>query len=73
MPEIVADADQRRAGQHQPIVVGEAHQQIRHADPEQRDGHQQALAADGIDEQPPGMLEIAPAAAWQVRIEPIWR
>ena len=52
MPEVVADADQRRASQQQPVVVGEAHEHVGRADPEQRDRHQQAFAADGIDEQP---------------------
>ena len=51
VPEVVADADQRRAGQQQPVVVAEAHQQVGRADPEQGDRHQQALAADRIDEQ----------------------
>ena len=52
VPEVVADADQRGAGQQQPVVMAEAHQQVGRADPEQRHRHQQALAADGIDEQP---------------------
>ena len=36
MPQVVADADQRHAQKQRPVAVREAHQQIRHADPEQR-------------------------------------
>ena len=50
MPEIVADADQRGAGQHHPIDVRKSHHQVGKADPEQRHRHQQALAADRVDE-----------------------
>ena len=52
MPEVVADAEQGRAGEHHPIGVRKAHHEIGKADPEQRHRHQQALAADRVDENP---------------------
>jgi hypothetical protein len=48
MPEIVADADQGGTDEQHPVAVGKAHHQIRHADPGQRDRHQQPLATDRI-------------------------
>ena len=54
MPEVVADADEGRAQQHHPIDVREAHHEIGEADPEQRHRHQQALAADRVDEDAAG-------------------
>ncbi len=44
MPEIVADADKAGAGEQRPVGMREAHQQIRCADPAQRQRHEQALA-----------------------------
>jgi hypothetical protein len=54
MPQIVADTNQGRAGEQQPIGVGETHQQVGNADPGERDRHQHALASDAVDDEAAG-------------------
>ena len=56
MPDIVADADQRRADKNHPISVRGSHDEIGNADPAQRNRHEQALAADGVDENSAGHI-----------------
>ena len=48
VPNIVADADERRADQQHPVAVGKAHGEVGQPDPGERQRHQQALARNRI-------------------------
>jgi hypothetical protein len=56
VPEAVAETHQGDAGEQHEVGMAESHQQVGKPHPEERHGHEHALAPDGVDEDAAGNI-----------------